>query len=113
VGGGVAFLSSLNDGGREGRSRGLAVPIFEGEEVIADKLFVEARLGLTGNIGIDRPESAAVGSEEFVDQDDLAVDSSELELGVCNNNPPACGEGAAFFVKVEGPVAKPFIEGVA
>lgn len=65
--------------GQGGRRRGL-VPRLSGQPV-AEVLLVEARLALARLIALGWPEAGGVGRQHFVDEDQLAVDHAEFELG--------------------------------
>ena len=57
-----------------------------GFEPIADELLVVAGLNLALLVAGGRPETAGVGREALVDQRNLAIDDTELELGVGNDD---------------------------
>ena len=79
----VATESSLNHGQGEGWTWGLTVPVFESGEVIANKLFIKTWRGTAGTVLIGRPESAAIWSEQFVDEEKFFfVVEAEFKFGV-------------------------------
>ena len=69
----VAFGRLLDDVVRQGGSGRRPVPILLREEPVAHELLVEVRLRLARRVALRVPESAGVGREDFVDEDDLAV----------------------------------------
>src|SRR6266496_2984607 len=60
-------------------------------EVITDELFVEAWLAAAGLVLVRGPEPGRVGSQHFVNEDQLPFVNSEFELGVGNNDPALAG----------------------
>lgn len=75
--------------GRKFRTGSGLVPV-ERFEIIADVLLVETDRAGADLILIRRPEPARIRSQDFVDQNDPAVDFTEFELGVRYDD-------AAFF----------------
>src|SRR4029077_4784345 len=82
----VLFARFLDDLGRQRRNRRLLVPL-DGLEVVADELFVEARLGATGLVDILRPEPRGVRRQDFINEDQpilrapWARQNAEFEFG--------------------------------
>ena len=80
----IALGRAIDDLG--GQVRGLPRHIPVGFEPIADELLVVAGLNLALLVAGGRPETAGVGREALVDQRNLAIDDTELELGVGNDD---------------------------
>ena len=76
-----------------------------GLEPIADELFVVAGLNLALLVAGGRPETAGVGREALVDQRNLAIDDTELELGVGDDDASSRGILGSGLVNLEGQVA--------
>src|SRR5579864_7726348 len=70
-----------NDLVRKRWSRRLLVPA-KTLEIVADVLLVEGGLRTARPVLLDVPEAGGVGGHHLVDEDDLAVEAAELELGV-------------------------------
>jgi hypothetical protein len=80
----------------------LTVPAFEAGEVVANELFIKTRRRSSGLILIGRPETAAVRSEEFIDQQKFVLRiEPEFKLGVGQNDSHLGGVRASGFVKRE------------
>src|SRR5437879_1657645 len=80
-------------GGEVGRGR-LLVP-FEGREVVADELLVEARLGTARFVLVERPETGGVRCEHLINQHGLAGRriNPELQFRVGDDDAFAFGIG--------------------
>src|SRR5215469_15632849 len=70
--------------GQCGRGR-LLVPA-DALEVVADELLIEGRLRLAGRIEVRGPEARRIGSESFVDPDELTADEAEFEFCVSDDD---------------------------
>src|SRR5258708_7733399 len=71
----IAPAGGVHDAGRQWWRRRVAIPAAGaalGIEIIAQRLFVEARLRLAGFINICCPEPRTVGRHHLVDQDDIS-----------------------------------------
>ena len=94
-------------GGHLGRQLGTGrrlVPV-ERLEVVAHVLLVVARLALAGLVAVRRPEPRRVGRHGLVDEDQLAVEDAELELGVGDDDAALQGVGRAERVELQRRVA--------
>jgi len=69
-------------------------------EIVADELFVEARLAATGLILVGRPETLGIRREHFVNQNEFAVVQTELKFRVRNDD-------AAFAGVIAGEIVNP------
>src|SRR5687767_11337653 len=81
----VALARRVDDGLGQGRRWSVTIPPARpalAVQVVAQRLLVEARLSTAGLVAIGRPEPGAVGGEHLVDEKNVAVHPSELELGV-------------------------------
>ena len=85
--------------------RGLPRHIPVGFEPIADELFVVARLNLALLVAGGGPETAGVGREALVDQRNLTIDDTKLELGVGDDDATGRGVLGSGLVDLEGQVA--------
>src|SRR5207248_1098936 len=83
----VLRLGPGHDFRRQRRCRRSFVPS-ECFQVIAHELFVEAGLAPARAVLVGGPEAGRIRREHLIDQDELALEQSELELGVCNENSP-------------------------
>ena len=99
----IALGRAIDDLG--GQVRGLPRHIPVGLEPIADELLVVARLDLALLVTGSRPETAGVGREALVDQRDLAINNTKLELGVGNDDATGRGVLGSGLVDLEGKVA--------
>ena len=86
-----------------------------GLQPVADELLVEARLVVAGLVTFGRPEAAAVGGQDFVDQYQRPVrQAAELELRVGDDDapparrsrPPRC-RGASVRSRSSAAVSRP------
>ena len=85
--------------------RGLPRHIPVGFEPIADELFVVAGLNFALLVAGGGPETAGVGREALVDQRNLAINDTELELGVGDDDATGRGVLGSGLVDPEGQVA--------
>ena len=60
-------------------------------QVVAHRLLVERRRARAGSVAVQRPEPRRVRRQRLVDQDQLAVEQAELELGVRHDDPALQG----------------------
>src|SRR3989475_5247707 len=92
-------------GGEGGRGR-LLVP-FEGREVVADELLVEARVGTARLVLGGRAKTRGIRRQRFVDQDGLAGRriNPELQLRVGDDDALALGIGSRPRVQREADLA--------
>src|SRR5207247_6927246 len=67
----------------------------QGLEVIADELFVEARLSAAWLIIVCRPETRRIGSKHFVDENQPAVEKAERTFRVGDEDATVGGAGEA------------------
>src|SRR6266480_2744106 len=85
---------------RQTRSRGSLVPI-ECLQIIADKLFVEARRALPDRVLVLGPEARRIWCQTFVDQKQIFIHSAELKFRVCDDNSTLVGVCAAARINVQ------------
>ena len=95
----IALGRAIDDLG--GQVRGLPRHIPVGLEPIADELFVVAGLDLALLVAGSRPETAGVGREALVDQRDLAINNTKLELGVGDDDATGRGVLGSGLVDLE------------
>ena len=82
----------------------MLVPL-NGFQVIAHELLVEAwRAAVRGVVG-SRPKSGGIRCEAFVNEHHFVVEDTELELGICNDDPALRGVGPAMFVEFDSPLS--------
>src|SRR5688572_5237978 len=81
----VSASRAGNDIGRQFRSGRFPVPA-DVKKPVADELLIETRLIVTGLVGRRVPEPRAVGCDELVDHDQLAVDQAEFKLAIGNDD---------------------------
>src|SRR4051812_15255057 len=72
----VFLLGALDDEGWKLGCRRLLVPI-DALQIVAQKLFVEARLAAAGLVLVGGPETRGIGGEQFVDEDQPTVKHAE------------------------------------
>ena len=82
-------------------------------EVVANKLLVERGLGAAGRVLRGGPEARRIGSERFIDPDQLAVEEAEFELGIGEKNAARLGVSGGAAINFEGGSANLFGEGLA
>src|SRR5262245_26380712 len=75
---------------RQTRGRGGFVPI-EGFQIIANKLFVEARRALSDHVLVLWPKTRGIRCQTFVNQKQILVYSAELKFCVCDDNSTLIG----------------------
>src|ERR1039457_5826316 len=97
--------------GEDGARRSL-VPI-QHFEVIADELFVEARLRLARYVRVGGPEARAVRRERFVDEEQLVTIETKFEFRVGDDDAALGGVIAGEAVEREGNVPDLFGERLA
>src|SRR5213596_3716385 len=82
----VALARRLHHLVRQRRRRRLSIPLsllLQARQVVAQRLLVEAWLALARLIAVGRPKPRGIGSEDLVDDDQVAVGRGpELELRV-------------------------------
>ncbi len=101
----VLVESVLYDICRNFRTRVALAPV-ESFEPVTDVLLVEAFLVLANLVLVCRPVAAGVRSQHFVDEDGFAIDFTEFELGVGEDDTLGGGVVAGLGVDVEGHVLK-------
>ena len=85
----------------------LVVAVGIGLEPVADELLVEGRLTVAGLVTFGGPETAAVGSQHLVAQNDIALFvEAELELGVGDDDAAGPCVLSALFIEGDGAVAE-------
>lgn len=99
----VLVESVLHHVCRNFRTRVALAPV-EGFEPVADVLLVEAFLVLADLVLVCGPVTAGVRSQHFVDEDGFAIDFTEFELRVGEDDALGGGIVAGLGVDVEGHV---------
>src|SRR5438874_5252759 len=97
---------------RQRRRRRRLLPI-EGFEIIADKLFVEARRTSPSNVLIGRPETRRIRRQTFVNQNQFAVYNSKFEFSVGNNNSVPSGMVPALCINLHAEGSRAIGDAVA
>src|SRR5439155_12307690 len=107
----IALTGCVHDVGRQGRWRSLAIPralLLQVRQVIAQRLFVEARLAAARLIAVGGPEARGVGRQDLVDDDEIAVRCGpKLELRVGDDDPALRGVVAARLVQRQTGATEP------
>ena len=66
------------------------VPV-ESFEIIADELFIETGLAAASLILVGGPEAGGIRGEDFVDQEQLAIEQTEFEFGISDDDAALAG----------------------
>src|ERR1700676_486819 len=100
----VLGASCRDDFGRQlGAGRGFRPA--DAFEVIANKLFVERGLRAAGLVLVGGPEAGGIGSEGFVDPDEIVAEKAELEFCVGEENAARSSVSSGAAVDFEAEVA--------
>ena len=89
-----------------GKMRRLARTVPVGVQPVAHELLVEARLLAPDLVVVDGPEARTVGRQDLVAQDDRAIDGTELELRVGDDDAACAGMVGGGLVHLQRKVAQ-------